>query len=75
MNNGTDYNTYLTVNNELEAALRELRDELSLAKFGVKYKALQPDDEEDKKKILAIRQVYPQRISEAEPLDVAGFVD
>lgn len=73
--NGTDYNTYLTVNNELEAAVRELRDEICLMKFGVKFRVLSPKNEEDKKKILAIREVYPQRISEAESLDVGGFSD
>ena len=63
----------MLVNNELEAAIRELRDEICLAKFGVLFNQLDENDEEDKKKILAIREVYPQRISEAEPLDVKGF--
>tara|TARA_B100000767_G_scaffold64157_1_gene60337 strand:- start:382 stop:1173 length:792 start_codon:yes stop_codon:yes gene_type:complete len=71
--NSTDYETYVLVNNELEAAIRELRDEICLAKFGVLFNQLDENDEEDKKKILAIREVYPQRISEAEPLDVKGF--
>lgn len=71
--NSTDYNTYVTVNNELEAAIRELRDEVSMAKFNVPFNQLDSEDDEDKKKILAIRQIYPQRISEAEPLDVKGF--
>lgn len=71
--NSTDYNTYVAVNNELEAAIRELRDEVCLAKFGVVFKMLSQEDDEDKKKILAIREIYPQRISEAEPLDVKGF--
>ncbi len=68
--NATAYDTYVTVNNELEAAVRELRDEVSLKKFGVTFNKLRADDEVDKKKILAIRELYPQRISEAEPLDV-----
>ncbi len=72
--NSTDYETYVLVNNELEAAVRELRDEVSLAKFGVSFKQLNAEDDNDKKKILAIREVYPQRISEAEPLDVKGFI-
>lgn len=71
--NSTDYETYVRVNNELEAAIRELRDEVCLAKFGILFNQLDAADEEDKKKILAIREVYPQRISEAEPLDVRGF--
>ncbi|MFK7755334.1 MAG: biopolymer transporter ExbD [Flavobacteriales bacterium] len=69
--NATDYATYVAVNNELEAAVRELRDEVSLKKFGVIYSKLRADDDEDKRKIRAIRELYPQRISEAEPLDVA----
>ncbi|MFK7756401.1 MAG: biopolymer transporter ExbD [Flavobacteriales bacterium] len=71
--NSTDYDTYVSVNNELEAAIRELRDEVSMAKFNVPFYELDKEDDEDKKKILAIRQIYPQRISEAEPLDVKGF--
>jgi len=71
--NATSYEVYVEVNNELEAAVHELRDELCLKKFGVEFKDLRHDDAEHKIKILAIREVYPQRISEAEPLDVSGF--
>lgn len=73
--NGTSYNLYIQVQNELEAAYGELRDELSLEKFGMKYSVLEElaksDDpsisEVNKPKVKAIRKVYPQRISEAEP--------
>lgn len=71
--NNTTYNAYLTVQNELEAAVNELRDELAVAKFGVTYKELEneyersPDDKDLLNRIYAIRLVYPQRISEAEP--------
>ncbi len=61
---GTSYGTYIKVQNELVAAYNELRDELSLEKFGKKYRELTKD------KMDAIRKVYPQRISEAEPKDV-----
>jgi len=71
--NSTNYETYVIVNNELEAAIRELRDEVCLTKFGLTFSQLDADDDEDKKKILAVREIYPQRISEAEPLDVKGF--
>ena len=47
--------------NELVAAYNELRDELATEKFGVKYAEL--TDEQQK----AVREMYPQRISEAEP--------
>jgi biopolymer transport protein ExbD len=63
----TSYNMYIQVQNELTRAINELRDELSDEKFGKLYKELNKDDPEEKKMILAVRQVYPQRISEAEP--------
>lgn len=77
--NGTSYKLYIQVQNELEAAYNELRDELALEKFGVTYKALEeradPYGENEAKAqdmVKAIRQVYPQRISEAEPKNVGG---
>ncbi|MBN2743523.1 MAG: biopolymer transporter ExbD [Marinilabiliaceae bacterium] len=60
----TQYQAYLSVQNELQAAYNELRDELSKRKFGKAYADL---DEEQQK---AVREVYPQRISEAEPKNV-----
>lgn len=76
--NNTTYNTYLQVQNELEAAVNELRDELAIAKFGESYKELEDrfergQDEETRLKIFAVREVYPQRISEAEPLDAGSI--
>lgn len=75
--NNTSYDAYIQVQNELEAAVNELRDELALAKFGTTYKELETifersPDEETRLKIYAIRDVYPQRISEAEPLDASA---
>ncbi len=68
----TTYNMYVQVQNELEAAVRELRDELSQEKFGRKFTELNERDEEDRELIKAIRLVYPQRISEAEPVEVGS---
>jgi biopolymer transport protein ExbD len=68
----TTYNMYVQVQNELEAAVRELRDELSREKFGVKFTELNERDDEDRERIKAIRLVYPQRISEAEPVEVGS---
>ncbi|GAB5537925.1 MAG: biopolymer transporter ExbD [Salibacteraceae bacterium] len=74
--NGTSYNLYIQVQNELEAAYNELRNELAMQKFGVKYSVLEdiakhsdiPSEAEPAKaKVKAVRKVYPQRISEAEP--------
>ncbi len=76
--NHTTYNTYLQVQNELQSAVNELRDELSLAKFGMTYRDLEDiygRNKQDKKtleKITAVRSVYPQRISEAEPRDASA---
>jgi len=64
--NGTSYDMYIQVQNELQSAVNQLRDDLSLDKFGVTYDQLNPL-KDDKDKILAVRQVFPQRISEAEP--------
>ena len=76
--NNTTYNTYLQVQNELQSAVNELRDELALAKFGMTYRQLEDiygRNKQDKKtleKITAVRSVYPQRISEAEPRDASS---
>jgi len=63
---GTEYQAYLMVQNELARAYNELRQGLARRKFGKDYNDL--EDEEKK----AIRTIYPQRISEAEPKNVGG---
>ena len=63
---GTEYQAYMSVQNELMAAYRELRDELARNKFGVSFADL---DEERKR---AIQKIYPQNISEAEPRNYGG---
>lgn len=69
---GTSYELYIQVQNELSSAVAQLRDELSKQKFGVLYTELDDKDPEDKNKIIAIQQVYPVRISEAEPANISG---
>jgi len=61
---GSQYQLYLAVQNELQAAISELRNEAARRKFKKSYDEL----EEDQQK--AIRVIYPQRISEAEPRNV-----
>jgi biopolymer transport protein ExbD len=58
---GTSYEMYIKVQNELAAAYRELRDKLAMSKFNKKYDQLEKDQAE------AIKEIYAQRISEAEP--------
>jgi hypothetical protein len=59
---------YIQEQNELAAAYNELRNDLANEQFGVSYESLV--ENKDKAKYKAIRKVYPQRISEAEPKDV-----
>ena len=63
---GTSYQAYIAVQNELVKAVNELRDELSMQRFGRKFNLL----DEDKQDI--IKKAIPQNISEAEPKDVGG---
>ena len=63
---GTQYQAYIDVQNELVAAYNELRNELAKGKFGVEY----AECDEDQMK--AIRDFYPQKISEAEPKKYGG---
>lgn len=63
---GTSYGTYIAVQNELVAAINELREELAKQKFGKSYEKLEKDQKD------AISEIYPSRISEAEPKKVGG---
>ncbi|NSW44911.1 MAG: biopolymer transporter ExbD [Bacteroidales bacterium] len=63
---GTKYEMYLKVQNELVAAYNELRQELAMKKFGKDYDKLSQEQRE------AINEIYPQRISEAEPKNIGG---
>ncbi len=62
----TRYGMYIAVQNELVAAINELREELARQEFGKAYADL------DKEQQDAIREIYPSRISEAEPKMVGG---
>lgn len=64
---GTSYEMYIKVQNELTAAINEIRDELSVEKFGRKFNDLENDEY-----ISAIQKAVPMAISEAEPKDVGG---
>ena len=67
---GTTYGMYIKVQNELIAAYNELRDALALQKFGKKYDDLDLEDPDEQAKADAIKDIYPQRISEAEPKQI-----
>jgi biopolymer transport protein ExbD len=63
----TSYGKYIAVQNELAAAVNELRNEICLEKFGRTYESLDPMNESEGDLIDAIKKVYPMAISEAEP--------
>ncbi len=63
---GTTYQKYIEVQNELVAAYNEVRDEFARARFGVGYSELTEERQ------AAIQQIYPQKISEAEPKNYGG---
>jgi biopolymer transport protein ExbD len=56
----TKYGTYIAVQNELVAAINELRDELAKSKFQKSFSELEQEQQD------AIRDIFPSRISEAE---------
>lgn len=64
---GTSYKMYIAVQNELTAAVIELRNELSLEKFGRKFTELNNEAQ-----LEAIQSAIPIPISEAEPVDIGG---
>lgn len=64
---GTSYDMYIQVQNELAAAVNELRNELSIQKFGKRFTELTAD-----KQIEAIQKAIPVSISEAEPENIGG---
>lgn len=61
---GTSYDMYLQVQNELAAAINEMRNELSTDRFGRKYTDLNEEQAE------AIDKAIPIAISEAEPTKI-----
>ncbi|MFO7658113.1 MAG: biopolymer transporter ExbD [Bacteroidales bacterium] len=69
---GTSYKTYLAVQNELTAAYNELRNELAMRKFNMAYDDFKGEDGKEDPRKIAINDVYPLRISEAEPRNIGG---
>lgn len=64
---GTSYEMYIKVQNEIAAAFRELRNQVSNKHFGRDYDKLLFDDQRD-----AVNKAVPIRVSEAEPEDIGG---
>ncbi|WP_088323925.1 ExbD/TolR family protein [Polaribacter tangerinus] len=70
---GTEYDTYLRVQNELIKAYSELRNRLSKERYGIPFAELEESYKDDrtntelKKKVEDIKKSYPEIISDAEP--------
>ena len=63
---GTTYNRYIEIQDILVEAYNELRDDASYQYFQKKFDDLNTVQQD------AIKLVYPQRISEAEPKNIGG---
>lgn len=63
---GTEYMTYIRVQNELAAAYTALRNNAALNTFGERYADLNKTQQKE------IKKMYPQKISEAEPKNIGG---
>ncbi len=59
----TTYSVYMMVQNELVAAYNECRNEFAMREWGKGYDELTEDQQE------AVRDVIPQKLSEAEPVN------
>lgn len=64
---GTSYEMYISVQNELAAAVNEIRNEVSRQYFGMRF-----DQLTDEALITSVRRAVPMSISEAEPKDIGG---
>ena len=70
---GTEYGTYIVVQNELLRAYTELRNRLCEERYNMSYTELEKLHKDDinnlelKKKVEDIKTAYPQIISDAEP--------
>ena len=62
----TLYQAYLKVQNELDAAYNELRDELSKERFGTTFAELDEERQEE------VKVIYDKKVSEAEPKNYGG---
>lgn len=67
---GTSYGMYVKVQNELAAAYEDLRERYAQEKYGRSYRSM--DDVADADILKEIKTAYPQKISEAEPLNIGG---
>jgi biopolymer transport protein ExbD len=69
----TTYEKYLQVQNELVAAVNELRDNFSKLYFDTEYDQLNLANPTEEEIHEAIRKIYKMNISESEPKNIGGL--
>jgi len=62
----TKYEMYIAVQSELVGAINDLRNDLAQSKFGRTYEKCSEEQQS------ALKEIYPSRISEAEPKRIGG---
>lgn len=71
--NNTSYELYVGVQNELQGAINELRDEVSMKLYGEKYTTMDAGKPENEEKLTIIRAMVPQRIIEQTPKNIPAY--
>ncbi|HIP48942.1 MAG TPA: biopolymer transporter ExbD [Lutibacter sp.] len=71
---GTSYGAFVGIHDAVGAAYTELRNRVSMEKYGKSFQALEKQQKSDKSqklkdKIKAIKDLYPEIISEVEPTE------
>ena len=69
----TTYGKYLQVQNELVAAVNELRNEFSNLYFGMNFDELNTANPTEEQIYEGIRDIYKMNISESEPKNIGGL--
>ena len=67
---GTSYDLYIAIQDALASAYQEVRDEVSMNRFGKSYDDLQNGNATEQEQAKAVKKLVAQRISEAEPKDI-----
>ncbi len=67
----TEYQMYIEVQDQIVAAINELRDDLAIEMWGVKFDDLKPKSEKRK----AVKAAFPSALSEANPRDLSNLND
>lgn len=62
--NSTSYSLYVSVRNELERAINDMRNVYTQKAWNIRFTDLDSEKPEDKEKIKLVRRMVPQRVSE-----------